>query len=83
MENSLDQSNRKTINRYAIELFYALRIKDYVLIDFFIDQNDGTIYLNKADTQPFMSTSNIKLLKRNGLELSQFFNLMIQKNLKA
>lgn len=83
LENSLEKSDRKTIRQYAIELFEALKIKDYARIDFFIDSEDGTIYFNEANTQPFLSTFNIKLMKKDGLEFSEFLDLMIQKNLKA
>ena len=82
-DNELDMADRKTIAKYAIKLFSALKIKDYARIDFFIDQEDGTIYFNEANTQPFMSSFNIKLMKRDGLEFHQFLDIMISKNLEA
>lgn len=80
VEQELNKKDREKISQYAIRLFESLKIKDYARIDFFIDQKTGKIYFNEANTQPFISTFNIELMEKDGVQFHQFLDMMIKKN---
>lgn len=81
LDNNLSKEIRDKIARYAIRIFRVFEMKDYARIDFFVDTHNNKIYFNEANTQPMISTYNIKLMKKDGYSYSYFVDTMIRRNL--
>ena len=81
-DNNLPNDIREQICKYAVRIFRFFDMKDYARIDFFVDQNTHEIYFNEANTQPFLSTYNIKLMEKDGISYAEFLDTMIRRNLK-
>lgn len=82
IDNNFPKNIRDEIKNYAIKLFKVFGMKDYSRIDFFVDTNTHDVYFNEINTQPFISTFNIKLMKRDGYTYAYFLDTMIQRNIK-
>ena len=82
LNNDFPEEIRNQIARYAVRIFKYFEMKDYARIDFFVDRNTHEIYFNEANTQPFLSTYNVKLMQRDGISYSEFLDTMIRRNLK-
>jgi len=48
----IDQDKRACVQDLAIQAYCAAKLSGMARIDFFMDKNDGTIYLNEANTIP-------------------------------
>ena len=83
IDNSMSDSVRNKIKSYAIQIFKLFQMKDYGRIDFFVCSDQKKIYFNEANTQPFLSGYNFKLMqKQNGIDYPKFLDMMIEKNIK-
>ena len=82
IDNRLPNKIREKICKYAIRIFRFFGMKDYSRIDFFVDSTTYQIYFNESNTQPFLSTYNIKLMQRDGITYAHFLDTMIMKNLR-
>jgi D-alanine-D-alanine ligase len=82
LDNNLSDETRRKIKEYAVKIFRTFGMKDYSRIDFFVDLRDHNIYFNESNTQPFLSTYNIKLMKRDGYTYAYFLDIMIRRNLR-
>jgi D-alanine-D-alanine ligase len=81
-DNKFPEEIREQIKKYAGRIFKVFGMKDYCRIDFFVDINTHEIYFNECNTQPFQSTFNIKLMKRDGYTYAYFIDTMIRRNIK-
>lgn len=81
LDNKFSDEIRDQIAKYAIRIFRVLGMKDYSRIDFFIDNRTQQIYFNESNTQPFISTYTIKLMRRDGYTYAYFIDTMIRRNL--
>lgn len=81
LDNTFSEEIRDQIARYAVRIFRVFGMKDYARIDFFVNLHTHEIYFNEANTQPFLSTYNIKLMKNDGISYAQFLDTMIKRNI--
>jgi D-alanine-D-alanine ligase len=81
LDNNCSDEVRAEIKKYATRLFRVFGMKDYARIDFFVDTRNNRVYFNESNTQPFLSSYNIKLMKKDGYSYSYFLDTMIRRNL--
>ena len=81
VDNNIPSIIREKIKNYAIKIFKRFEMKDYARIDFFVEIDSNTIFFNEANTQPFIGSSNLKLMKDDGFNYADFFDMMIKKNI--
>jgi D-alanine-D-alanine ligase len=48
----LDPATVETVRRLAVEVFRVLDLAGFARVDFFLDRNDGRVYVNEANTLP-------------------------------
>ncbi len=72
-----DMSNIRTM---AVEAFKAIDGKGLSRVDFFIDKNDGEIYINEINTLPGFTNISMypKMWEATGLEYSKLIDRIIQ-----
>lgn len=83
--NTLPREVRRKMCQYAKEIFRLIGMKDYARIDFFVkeEKEDGSykIYFNEVNTQPYLGSTNISLIKgQQGVTFAQLFEMFIRKN---
>lgn len=76
----LTTEERKKIRSLAIKAYEAIQLKGFSRIDFFIDKENGNIYINEANTIPgFTSISMFpKMCVASGLPYDQLIMLLLQ-----
>lgn len=82
VKNNFSSHIRKKISSDALRIFKVFGMKDYARIDFFVENNTNKIYFNEANTQPFIGGYNIELMKKDKMSYSDFFEMMIKRNIK-
>ena len=82
VENKFSEETRALIRKYAKRIFRVFGMKDYSRIDFFVENETGQVYFNEANTQPFISGYNIKLMENDGYSYSDFLHSLVKKNLR-
>lgn len=73
---------RDKIRHYAVKIFKLFGMKDYSRIDFFVDTRTLKFYFNEANTQPFIGSSNIEYMQKDGISYASFLDTMIRRNLR-
>lgn len=68
------------IKTYALKAFQVLELKGLARVDFFMDKNDGKIYLNEVNTLPGFTSISMypKLWEATGLPYSLLLDELIQ-----
>lgn len=71
------------VRTLAVEAYKALDASGLSRVDFFIDQNDGMLYLNEINTIPgFTSISMFpKMCEKSGLKYSALIDLLLEEAL--
>jgi D-alanine-D-alanine ligase len=83
VENKFPEETRDQIKKYARRIFRIFGMKDYARVDFFVENGTGKIYFNEANTQPFISTYNVRLMEEDGYSYPEFLHSLIKKNLRS
>lgn len=65
---------------YTKKIFEVLKLKGISRIDFFLDEEDNTIYFNETNTMPgFTNTSMFpKMLEYDGIKYSKIIDILIE-----
>ena len=76
---NLPEETKNTIKEYAKKAFLAMGLSGFSRVDFFIDKNNGQIYLNEINTIPgFTAQSMYPLLMKNeGIPYKELLNRLI------
>lgn len=82
VDNQCSETTRALIRKQAKQIFRTFGMKDYARIDFFVEAETEQVYFNEANTQPFISTYNVKLMEEDGYSYADFLHWMIKGNLK-
>jgi D-alanine-D-alanine ligase len=70
----------KKFQKYAVEAFRALELNGMARVDFFLDKDNGKIYLNEVNTIPGFTSISMypKLWEASGLPFSQLIDKLIE-----
>jgi D-alanine-D-alanine ligase len=76
----IDKSNIEKIKTYAFQIFKNLGLKGISRIDFFLDEEDNTIYFNEVNTMPGFTSISMypKMLEYDGIKYSDILDFLIQ-----
>ncbi len=77
---NITEVQKETIRKYAKEAYIALGLSGYTRADFFIDKDNGDIYLNEVNTLPGFTSMSMypMLLKHSGYECSELLDKLIE-----
>lgn len=67
------------IKDYSEKIFIGMNIKDYARIDFFYDENDGSVYINEINTIPGFTEISMfpKLIVHEGISYTDLISILI------
>ena len=67
------------IKEYSEKIFRGMNIKDYARIDFFYDENDGSVYVNEINTIPGFTEISMfpKLIEHEGISYTDLITILI------
>lgn len=67
------------IRDYAIKVFIGMNCKNYSRIDFFYDENDGSIYINEINTIPGFTNISMypKLMNSENISYTDLISILI------
>jgi D-alanine-D-alanine ligase len=70
----------KKIQKYAVEAFGALELNGMARVDFFLDKDNGKIYLNEVNTIPGFTSISMypKLWEASGIPFAQLIDKLIE-----
>jgi D-alanine-D-alanine ligase len=70
----------KKFRTYAVEAFRALELNGLARVDFFLDKDNGKIYLNEVNTIPGFTSISMypKLWEASGIPFSQLIDKLIE-----
>ena len=76
----LSESQTASVRRYAREAFLALDGAGMARIDFFIDRQDGQVYLNEVNTIPGFTSTSVysRLWEASGVPYGDLLDRLIQ-----
>jgi D-alanine-D-alanine ligase len=76
----LPQKTAEEIRRHAVEAFMALDLSGLARIDFFMDKDDGKIYINEVNTLPGFTQISMyaKLWAASGLPYPELLDRLIE-----
>jgi len=69
----------KKFQKYAVEAFQALELSGMARVDFFLDKDNGKIYLNEVNTIPGFTSISMypKLWEASGIPFTQLIDKLI------
>lgn len=78
---NVDDATKETIRDFAATAYKAIDASGLSRIDFFLDKENGDIYLNEINTMPGFTAISMfpKLCEHEGLAFSELIELLIQQ----
>jgi D-alanine-D-alanine ligase len=75
----LDEEMTRTVQRRAADVYRTLGCSGMARVDFFIDKNDGALYLNEINTLPGFTSISMypKLWEKSGLPYSELLDRLV------
>jgi D-alanine-D-alanine ligase len=76
----LSAAQIKKFQKYAVEAFRALELHGMARVDFFLDKDNGKIYLNEVNTIPGFTSISMypKLWEASGIPFTQLIDKLIE-----
>lgn len=76
----LQSSQVQQLQKMATEAFICLELRGMARVDFFLDKNDGRVYLNEVNTIPGFTSISMypKMWEASGLPYSQLLDELIR-----
>lgn len=81
----LDDATRRKIKRYAVKAYQSMDCAGLARVDFFLDRNDGSVYINEINTLPGFTPISIfpKAFAAAGVPLPQLVKKLCQLAIRA
>lgn len=81
----IDREKQEEIKEYAVKAYKALDCEGMARVDFFIDEADGSVYLNELNTIPGFTRISMypKLWDHAGMSYSKLIDMLIELSIES